>query len=321
MLVINARNVNDAYHLGMELVQRDGELIDTRNGPAYKVPRPVTTAYRCPMERVLFNDKRDANPFFHFFESLWMLAGRNDVAFLTQFVGRMSDFSDDGQTFNAAYGFRWRAHFEQDQILEAIKLLKKDPGTRRCVIGMWDPSFDLGLNSKDIPCNLAVKLAIIKGKLEIFVFNRSNDIIWGCYGANMVHMSFLQEYVAGHLGVGVGTYYQVSADYHAYQGVFDDKILGICDEPKDYYDRIEPYPIGDISGGDFDSDLHDMFNGKTAGFVSPFFTDVAGPMLDLFFTWKRDRSNKTAILSKNGWILASDWAVGCKEWLERRVKS
>lgn len=319
MLVVNARNVNDAYVLGMNLIRNHGELVETRNGPAYKVEMPVTTLYHNPMERVLFNKHRDANPFFHFFEALWMLAGKNDVKFLTQFVGRMADFSDDGQTFNAAYGHRWRAHFDQDQINEAIKLLKKDPTTRRCVIGMWDPSYDLGLNSKDIPCNLGVKVSINKGKLEIHVFNRSNDIIWGCYGANMVHMSFLQEYLAGHLGVPVGRYYQISADYHAYKQVYEDKWLGIdADDIDDPYGKhpqtIKPYPIGDITDGYFDLDLQAMFNGKQAGFTSPFFRNVVEPMLYTFDQWKRSRTNKAVN------IAASDWAQACFTWINKRIQ-
>lgn len=316
MLVINARNVNDAYHTGMHLVAREGEKLETRYGAAYKVDRPVTTSYRNPMERVIFDHCRDANPFFHFFEALWMLRGRNDVVFVQQFASKMASFSDDGQTFNAAYGYRWRSHFDHDQILEAIKLLVKDPNTRRCVIGMWDPSFDLGLNSKDIPCNLAVKLSIIKDRLQMTVFNRSNDIIWGCYGANMVHMSILQEYIAGHLGIGVGTYYQVSEDYHAYCGMFEDKMAGLPDLCSDPYVKNEviPYPIGVIQDGNFDTDLANFFDGKEAGFFSPFFKNVVEPMLDTWHTYKRNKENRCER------ITAPDWSRACNEWILRRKK-
>ena len=33
-------------------------------------------------------------------------------------------------------------------------------------------------------------------KLCMTVCNRSNDMLWGAYGANVVHMSMLQEFVA-----------------------------------------------------------------------------------------------------------------------------
>jgi hypothetical protein len=41
---------------------------------------PVVTCYSAPTQRVLFSPMRDANPFFHLMEALWMLAGRDDVA-------------------------------------------------------------------------------------------------------------------------------------------------------------------------------------------------------------------------------------------------
>lgn len=52
------------------------------------------------------------------------------------------------------------------------------------------------------------------------VFCRSNDIIWGCYGANAVHFSMLQEYLATYIGCPVGIYQQVSVNWHAYVEVF-----------------------------------------------------------------------------------------------------
>ena len=48
------------------------------------------------------------------------------------------------------------------------------------------------------------------------VSNRSNDIIWGTFGANAVHMSMLHEYVASALMLHVGKYTQISDSFHAY---------------------------------------------------------------------------------------------------------
>jgi len=48
------------------------------------------------------------------------------------------------------------------------------------------------------------------------VFNRSNDMVWGCYGANAVHFSFLHEFIGRSTGLPLGTYTQVSVNLHAY---------------------------------------------------------------------------------------------------------
>ena len=86
MHVINARNVNSAYPQALHYIAIAGDRVASRNGPVLRAPEPVSTVYAKPWERVLFDPQRDANPFFHLFESLWMLDGRNDVATLTSWL-------------------------------------------------------------------------------------------------------------------------------------------------------------------------------------------------------------------------------------------
>ena len=113
MKVINARNVNDALLLGIDLFNDDTNyrVQESRNGTTYEALEPVTTVYSNPCERVCLLKARDANPFFHYIESLWMLAGRKDLKPLTYFVKSMEDFSDDGETLWGAYGWRWKSYF------------------------------------------------------------------------------------------------------------------------------------------------------------------------------------------------------------------
>ena len=223
MQVIEVRNVHDALLRGLELLEVHGITRDSRNGPVRESECPVTTVYHRPQERVLFWEQRDANPFFHFMESLWMLGGRHDLDYVYQFNKGMKRYSDDGKTLWGAYGWRWREYWTDrtndqsiDQLSIIIKRLKEDPTDRRCVLQMWDAVSDLDRDGKDVPCNTSIYFKIDADKrLQMTVCNRSNDIIWGAYGANAVHMSMLQEYMAGALRVGVGTYYQVSDNYHA----------------------------------------------------------------------------------------------------------
>src|SRR5690349_12870351 len=110
MKTIHAQNVNEALQVGMQLLKTSGEEMFSRNGPTVEYPGPVTTTYYLPWQRVLFDPLRDANPFFHFMEALWILAGRNDVAFLDRFNSQMKRYSDDGKVFHGAYGHRMRKH-------------------------------------------------------------------------------------------------------------------------------------------------------------------------------------------------------------------
>lgn len=219
MRIIQARNAHQALAQGIQTLFTLGVPRESRNGPVLQMPTPVTTVYERPMERVVFWSQRDANPFFHLYEAMWMLAGRNDVEGVARYAKQMREYSDDGVTMNgSAYGFRWRHAFDPvDQLDEVIAMLKKNPNERRAVLQMWDCSSDLGSSSKDVPCNTMATVQInTEGALDLTVFCRSNDVVWGAYGANAVHFSVLLEYLARSIGVPVGRYYQVSVNWHGY---------------------------------------------------------------------------------------------------------
>lgn len=226
MKVIEARNVHEAFPKALTLLRNDGMPRDSRNGPVEVVPYPVATVYGRPMERVIFWSERDANPFFHLYESLWMLAGSNDVESVAQYAANMRNYSDDGKTLHGAYGNRWRfAYDPMDQLAVIAERLRLDKTDRRAVLQMWDAGTDLEYyDSKDLPCNLTATFQVnVTGCLNLVVFCRSNDILWGAYGANAVHFSMLHEYMSIWTGYPMGTYTQVSVNWHAYK----DKLKAI----------------------------------------------------------------------------------------------
>lgn len=148
---INTRNANTLFSDMFRHLSEHGVPSGSRNGRVLRFPEPVLTTVRNPAERVLLHRGRDANPIFHLMEAIWMLAGRQDVAFLSMFNSTIHQYSDDGQVFNAAYGYRWREHFGVDQLTNVIHTLKADPGSRQAVIQMWDAG-DLVKQTKDKAC-------------------------------------------------------------------------------------------------------------------------------------------------------------------------
>jgi len=217
MFSIQARNINGAYEQGLDLLKRYSSIERSRNGVVMVLPSPLVTTYQHPRERVLFCAERRSNPFFHMMEALWMIDGRNDSGWPTYFNSRMATFANEEGTFDGAYGHRWRYHFGLDQLEYIVRELTDRPDSRRAVLTMFDPTYDLNVDSKDVPCNTHIYFSIRSNMLDMTVCCRSNDAIWGAYGANVVHMSMLQEVLASQLsGVSVGQYVQLSNNFHYY---------------------------------------------------------------------------------------------------------
>ena len=219
MLVLHPYTPDEGLWLALDYLKDLAVITESRNGPVARFRQPVTTVWSEPINRIQWSPLRDANPLFSYLESIWMLAGQNDVATVAKLAAQMATYSDDGKTLWGAYGYRWRQHFECDQIALIIDELKANPTTRRCVLQMWDGYKDLEFatsGGKDAPCNSAIYFDPLDGVLNMTVSNRSNDIVWGAYGANIVHMSILHEYVASMVGMRVGTYYQMSNNLHLY---------------------------------------------------------------------------------------------------------
>lgn len=337
MIDIKVRNVNEALPIAMGLFRGPNVInISPRGMETLELNQPVCTTYTNPTERVLLWKERDANPFFHLMESLWILAGRFDVAWLARFNKRMVEYSDDGERFHGAYGYRLRfsptttidlgqvSGTKLDQIAMAVDFLKYDPDTRQCVLQIWNMHIDLARNSRDLPCNSIIFLKIRNNKLNITVCNRSNDVIWGAYGANVVQFSMLQEYIAGKLGIELGEYRQVSDSFHVYTDNPQWKILK--DIPymdfNPYKYDVKPYPImQDAETWDNDllkfmsvTEIDSNISPETIEYNNSFFKDVAVPMFKVWFMHKGNQAGLEYIEE----VKAEDWRMAAMQWLEKR---
>ena len=110
----------------------------------------------------------------------------------------------------------WRGACEgYDCVIDAMKILTENPNTRQVVMEIWNPNFDLGYKTKDIPCNDIVMLKIRDGKLITTIGNRSNDLHLGL-PTNVFQFSFLTELIGGALGIELGTQTHNSQSLHIY---------------------------------------------------------------------------------------------------------
>lgn len=189
-----------------------------------------------PLSRVVMNPERKASLPAQIAETAWVLAGRNDVEFLSHYLPRAAQFSDDGKVWRAAYGQRIRSFGPDkvDQLQHVIKLLKEQPNTRQAVISIYDPTIDVH-PGKDIPCNNWLHFIVdADGKLDLHVAIRSNDIIWGWSGINQFEWSVLLEIVACYTGHPVGRLIFSTTSLHVYKHHYDrlEKIVNVDLPPK-----------------------------------------------------------------------------------------
>ncbi len=338
MQVVYSRNINDAFLLGVDLLNRDHVIEESRAGKVYVHPEPVTTVYGKPKERVLFNSERNANPFFHFAEGLWMLTGKNDLKTMEYYNKRMAEYSEDGKILWGAYGWRWKSYFQFDQleliIDKIINAYNKGINERRLVLQMWDPKGDLPSRGPDVPCNTTIyfKMDVKQDKLDMTVCNRSNDIIWGAYGANVVHMSMLHEYVARFSGLEVGKYYQVSNNFHSYVDKFNPLFEELeARDTFDFYtlrylidhnpykiDKVKPFDMASnsISKETWDKELNLLLEGKRSNFEEPFFELVAVPILNSWDFYKRGQVDQAILEIQD--CHATDWCRAGLDWLSQK---
>lgn len=318
-MLIEARNVNTVFPIGIMYLNKQGELRDSRNGPTLEIMEPTIVTYQRPDERVLFSPERDANPFFHLFESLWMLAGRADVAFLDEYNKGMAQYSDDGISFNAPYGYRLRHAFGYDQLDTIIRKLRANPDDRRMVLQIHDPSdYSERNDSKDHACNLSIVPRVRHGKLDWTVFNRSNDYVFGMTGANVVHMSIIHEYVARMAGYELGSYSQISNCLHAYtENPVWKRVQNLPLPVDDPYrsGEVKPFPL--ITNKERWHEYLKYFMDRPWSdrtYKDAFFEHVAKPMA---IAHRMHKEDKTGLFHVDK-IMASDWRKACTEWLQRR---
>ncbi len=209
------RNITDSLLEILKEIDENGEVIIARGQEQREVLSKLTKIER-PYERFLVLPGRNNNVFAQIAETAWVLAGRDDLSFLSHYLPRASDFSDDGKTWRAAYGPRIRRWGGQiDQVKEVVERLREDPFTKRAVASIFDPSSDF-IETRDVPCNNWLQFIQREGKLDLHVTVRANDAIWGFSGINFFEWSVLHEIVACSLGWELGTLSWYVGSFHVY---------------------------------------------------------------------------------------------------------
>ena len=120
-----------------------------------------------------------------------------------------------------SYSYNERIQPQIDKIIEELKI---HPGSRQCVLPIFQPQ-DLDKFGKErIPCCIMYQFLIRKNKLNLIYTMRSSDLLTHLVYDIYLAIS-LQEYVAEKLKIEVGNFYHFISSLHAYRK--DLEIRGI----------------------------------------------------------------------------------------------
>jgi len=209
--------IYDCYHIDeiYPTILKDllnSSIVYPRNLKCYEIS-PATIILRNILNRTLTNEARNLLFTFGLAEFLSLMSGKNSVDYILYYNKKMINYTDNNFIFYGAYGPRLI-----NQIPQIIYKLKSDKDTRQAVMTIYNGNQDLFVQSKDIPCTISLQFFIRNNKLDLIVYMRSNDIIYGTTYDIQV-FTLLQEFIATKLEIDVGTYYHITGSLHLYDNL------------------------------------------------------------------------------------------------------
>src|SRR5579859_3661054 len=136
----------------------------------------------------------------------WMHANFTDHS-------RVVELGDSDSYATRLYDY---AHTGRDQVRWVIDRLAANPQARDATVTTFQPLTDTSY----VPCVSLLDFWLVEGKLQLGVYAHSID--FGTKGyANLVELAALQDRVAGHLRVGVGTLTMTVKSAHIYETELD----------------------------------------------------------------------------------------------------
>lgn len=214
MQVIESSSLDTIYFRLLSRILNAGTKVSPRGMETLEL-HPVTVVLNNPVRNIIASSVRALNPMFMISEFLWIFSGRNDVSFVSKFNKNIAQFSDDGSTFNGAYGPRLYDYHGVNQLQFCFDKLKESFDTRQASMVIFDPSIDCVKKTVDFPCNQYLKFTVRDKKLDMSVYVRSQDMIWG-FPYDCFNWTLLQQQLANMLNITCGKYFHIIDSAHIY---------------------------------------------------------------------------------------------------------
>ena len=217
--MINFKNADGAFHYYMNQILTFGKPFDDTLA-LFNVGFTI----KKPMDNVIHDGLRTRNWKQEYAEAEWQwyLSGDRNIKRLGEIYGKVPEIwrhmADENGNVNSNYGWQWERN---KQLANVIAMLKSNPNTRQAAISIYNgKEINDGNYQYDTPCTYAVQFTILKGKLNMCVTMRSNDLWYG-FCNDQYCFSKLQLLVADKLGLLVGEYFHFAHNLHLYNNIIE----------------------------------------------------------------------------------------------------
>ena len=234
-------SADDLVRVALEQLLVHGVKIQPRKGEAREL-QGVMLELRNPLARLSRTESR-GKLFSGLGELCWYLAGSDRSDFISYYLKKYEESADDG-VVPGAYGPRLvGSSRESGQLSTITQLLQRHPESRRAVIQLFDAN-DLQGEPVEVPCTCVLQFMVRSGELQMIVYMRSNDIIYGLTH-DIFAFTMIQELLSRTLDVGLGSYRHVVGSLHLYEEASDLAAQFLQEGWQSTQDAMPPMPSGD----------------------------------------------------------------------------
>lgn len=203
-----ADNINDLYIDVVNEVVNNPQYVSAPRGMKIKEIINVNAILTNPLNNIVTLNARKMNHAFSIVEKFEYLSGQGNPNRLAFYNKNLSPFFNKYGMQDGAYPER--LHYWLRYI---YNLLKIDPDSRQGVATIYGPQDRH--ETKDIPCTCIQHYMIRENKLNLTVYMRSNDLLWG-FPYDVSAFCFLQQAMAAMLNINVGVYTHIVGSMHSY---------------------------------------------------------------------------------------------------------
>jgi thymidylate synthase len=209
----NFYNAQDAFEYYYSNIMKDGFNINNTKAffnVGFYIQNPLNNSIDIPWR----NWKED----YAKKEWEWYLSGDQSAIEIAKEAKIWKNMMDENGNVNSNYGHWWK---KGDQLNYVIDLLKKDITTRRAVIVHYNPE-EVNNYEKDTPCNLVLNFCHYNNTLNLSIFARSIDLVFGFCNDQYMFSNLLQL-VCKEIGIEPGNIFYQITNLHIYERHFNLK--------------------------------------------------------------------------------------------------